>query len=92
MAAKAAVYVGNTGFGYGDTDLIDLSERLMDHFANNINSGGSIGEQWVRALHQYYAEPSNYDVLDEKVMIEANMYGLPFYDFGSLRPSTSRRP
>ena len=85
-AAKAAVYVGNTGFGYGDTDLIDLSERLMDHFANNINSGGSIGEQWVRALHQYYAEPSNYDVLDEKVMIEANMYGLPFYDFGSLPP------
>ena len=80
------MYVGNSGFGYGDTDLIDLSERLMDHFANNINSGGSIGEQWVRALHQYYAEPSNYDVLDEKVMIEANMYGLPFYDFGSIAP------
>ncbi len=81
-AGAAAVYVANTGFGYGDTDVSDLSERLYDHFATNLNSGGTIGEQWVRALHQYYAEPSNYDVIDEKVMIEANMYGLPFYSFG----------
>jgi hypothetical protein len=83
MAAKAAVYIGNTGFGYGDTDVVDLSERLMDHFAAKLDTGGTIGEQWVQALHQYYSEPSNYDVLDEKVMVEANMYGLPFYDFGS---------
>ena len=47
----------------------------------------------MRALHQYYSEPSNYDVIDEKVMVEANMYGLPFYDFaGTPRPLTSRRP
>ena len=81
MSSKTAVYVANTGYGYGDTTTIDLSERLMDHFAANINSGGTIGEQWVRALHQYYSEPGNYDVLDEKVMVEANMYGLPFYGF-----------
>jgi hypothetical protein len=81
MSSKTAVYVANTGFGYGDTVTRDLSERLMDHFAANVNSGGTIGEQWVRALHQYYSEPANYDVLDEKVMIEATMYGLPFYSF-----------
>jgi hypothetical protein len=86
MNARAAVFVANTGFGYGDTTAIDLSERLMDHFASTLNSGGTIGEQWVRAVHQYYAEPSNYDVIDEKVMVEANMYGLPFYDFGSTAP------
>ncbi|HSC50704.1 MAG TPA: PxKF domain-containing protein [Gaiellaceae bacterium] len=86
MAAKAAVYIGNTGFGYGDTDVIDLSERLMDHFAATLNTGGTIGEQWVQALHRYYSEPSNYDVIDEKVMVEANMYGLPFYDFGPAAP------
>ena len=74
-------YVANTGFGYGDTDTIDLSERLYGHFASDLNSGGTVGEQWVRALHQYYSEPANYDVIDEKVMIEANMYGLPFYTF-----------
>ena len=92
MNAKAAVFVANTGFGYGDTTMIDLSERLMDHFANTLNSGGTIGEQWVRAVHQYYAEPSNYDVIDEKVMVEANMYGLPFYDFGSTAPPSPALP
>jgi hypothetical protein len=86
MRSKTAVYVANTGFGYGETTTIDLSERLMDHFAANINSGGTIGEQWVRALHQYYSEPSNYDVIDEKVMLEANMYGLPFYGFTAPPP------
>ena len=87
-AGAASVYVANTGFGYGDTDVADLSERLYDHFASNINSGGTVGEQWVRALHQYYSEPSNYDVIDEKVMIEANMYGLPFYGFGGTPQHT----
>jgi hypothetical protein len=92
MNARSAVYVANTGFGYGDTTTIDLSERLMDHFASTLNSGGTIGEQWVRSLHQYYAEPSNYDVIDEKVMVEANMYGLPFYDFGSTAPPSPPLP
>ena len=92
MRAKTAVYVANTGFGYGDTTTIDLSERLMNHFANNINSGGTIGEQWVRALHQYYSEPSNYDVIDEKVMVEANMYGLPFYGFSGTAQNPPTPP
>jgi hypothetical protein len=87
-AGAAAVYVANTGFGYGDTDVSDLSERLYDHFANNINSGGTVGEQWVRALHQYYSEPSSYDVIDEKVMVEASMYGLPFYTFAGTPQHT----
>ena len=45
--SPAAVYVANTGFGYGDTKTIDLSERLMGQFAKNLNSYGTIGEQWV---------------------------------------------
>jgi hypothetical protein len=92
MSSKSAVYIANTGFGYGDTTTIDLSERLMDHLATNINSGGTIGEQWVRALHQYYSEPANYDVLDEKVMIEANMYGLPFYSFTGSPVNSPQAP
>ena len=46
----------------------------------------------MRALHQYYGEPSNYDVIDEKVMVEANMYGLPFYDFGPTAPPSPALP
>ena len=79
--SRTAVYLANTGFGYGDTKTVDLSERLMRGFARNLNTGGTIGEQWVRALHDYYANAGLYDVVDEKVMVEANMYGLPFYGF-----------
>jgi hypothetical protein len=89
---KAAVYVANTGFGYGDSDTIDLSERLYGHLASDLNSGGTIGQEWVRALHQYYSEPSNYDVLDEKVMVEANMYGLPFYGFSGTPHNVPQAP
>jgi hypothetical protein len=81
--ARTAVYVANTGFGYGDTKTVDLSERLMRNFAQNLNIGSTtIGEQWVRALHDYYKTAGAYDVVDAKVMEEANMYGLPFYGFG----------
>ena len=83
----AAVYIGNTGFGYGDTKTIDLSERLMRGFAQGLNTGGTIGEQWVRALHDYYSTAGLYDVVDEKVMVEANMYGLPFYGFSGVPKS-----
>jgi hypothetical protein len=85
--SNTAVYVANTGFGYGDTKTVDLSERLMRNFARNLNTGGSIGEQWVRALHEYYSTAGAYDVVDEKVMVEANMYGLPFYGFGGTPQS-----
>jgi hypothetical protein len=78
---RTAVYVANSGFGYGDTKIVDFSERLMRGFARNLNTGGTVGEQWVRALHDYYATAGSYDVVDEKVMVEANMYGLPFYGY-----------
>ena len=81
--SNTAVYLANTGFGYGDTKTVDLSEKLMRNFARDLNTGGTIGEQWVRALHEYYREAGAYDVVDEKVMVEANMYGLPFYGFSN---------
>jgi hypothetical protein len=80
---KSAVYVANTGFGYGDTKTVDLSERLMSKFAQNLNTGGTIGEQWVRALHSYYRQAGAYDVVDLKVIAEATMYGLPFYGYST---------
>ncbi|HSB37906.1 MAG TPA: PxKF domain-containing protein [Gaiellaceae bacterium] len=85
--SRTAVYVANTGFGYGDTKTVDLSERLMRGFARTLYTGGTIGEQWVRALHDYYATAGAYDVVDEKVMVEANMYGLPFYGFTGTQKS-----
>ena len=83
LGSKTAVYIANTGFGYGDTVSVALSERLLGLFAKKINSPAntSIGEQWIDALTTYYLTAGDYDVFDEKAMIEATFYGLPFYHF-----------
>jgi hypothetical protein len=95
LASKAAVYIAQTGFGYGDTETVALTERLLKLFAEKLNSGStSIGEQWIEALHSYYLTAGAYDVFDEKAMIEATFYGLPFYRFNpnTITPVTPPAP
>jgi ABC-type transport system substrate-binding protein/DNA-binding beta-propeller fold protein YncE len=79
---RAAVYVANTGFGYGDTEANALSERLMSIFAEKLTQGGAIGERWVDAVHEYFATAGVYGVYDEKALTEATFYGLPFWRVG----------
>ena len=83
-------WIGNTGFGYGDSDLIGYSERLSllftqaigrdirDQFGNYI--GAPIGESLARAKQLYVktAGPSGFSVFDEKVIAQFTLYGLPF--------------
>jgi hypothetical protein len=89
LRAKTAVYIANTGFGYGDTVTVALTERLLGLFAKKINSANnSVGEQWIEALTSYYLTAGDYDVFDEKAMIEATFYGLPFYTFASPGSTT----
>jgi hypothetical protein len=89
LRARTAVYIANTGFGYGDTVTVALTERLLGLFSKKINSANtSIGEQWVDTLTSYYLTAGDYDVFDEKAMIEATFYGLPFYHFTTPGSST----
>ena len=90
-AQRAAIYVANTGFGYGDTVANALSERLMSIFAKQIGRNGSIGGDWLRSLHDYYNTMGFYGVYDEKALSEATMYGLPFWRVGSA-PATPPAP
>jgi hypothetical protein len=90
---KVAMYLANTGYGYGDSASIALSERLMALFAQNLHTNGlTVGEQWVNALHQYFATAGAYDVYDEKVMAETTFYGLPFWKFSSSGATTIPGP
>src|SRR5207237_5955840 len=70
----AATFIGNTGFGYGDSDLISYSERVMANFAEELGNEGaaipSVGSAMLNAKQRYFdsigaASLSNYD---EKVM------------------------
>ena len=90
---QAAMYIANTGFGYGDTASVALSERLLALFAKNLHSdSGSVGEEWVNALQQYFATAGAYDVYDEKVMEETTFYGLPFWHFSTAGSSPPYTP
>jgi hypothetical protein len=79
---RSAVYVANTGFGYGDTVANALSERLMSIFAGKLATGGLIGDRWLEAVHEYYDTAGLYGVYDEKALTEATFYGLPFWRLG----------
>jgi Tol biopolymer transport system component len=90
---QAAMYIANTGYGYGDSASVALSERLLSLFAKNLHSdSGSVGEEWVNALQQYFATAGAYDVYDEKVMEETTFYGLPFWHFSTAGSGSSFTP
>ena len=90
---QAAMYIANTGYGYGDSDSVALSERLLALFAKNLHSdSGSVGEEWVDALQQYFGTAGAYDVYDQKVMEETTFYGLPFWHFSTAGSSPSFTP
>jgi hypothetical protein len=96
LRAQAGVFIGNTGFGYGDSDLIAYSERLMTNFAEELGywaNGGAqrptVGEAFLRAKQRYLntvfaASFSNYD---EKILATATLYGLPM--LGVTMPVTT---
>jgi hypothetical protein len=83
-------WIGNTGFGIGDTETIGYSERLSTKLTEALGRriadasdhyiGAPIGEALARAKRQYILTngPAGFSVYDEKVLTEMTMYGLPF--------------
>ena len=80
------MFVGNTGYGYGDTELVALSERLMTLFARRLDGALSVGEALQYAKAEYAADLTAYGVYDEKALMEATFYGLPFYRLDVANP------
>src|SRR4029079_2918662 len=83
-------WIGNTGYGYGDSDLIGYSERLALLFTKQIGrdlsvgnlpyTGAPIGDSLARAKRGYVLStaPGGFTVYDEKVIEEMTLSGLPF--------------
>src|SRR4029077_13479459 len=42
FSGRGAQWIANTGFGYGDTELVSYSERLMALFAKDLAADGSL--------------------------------------------------
>ncbi len=84
MGRRNAVYVANTGYGYGDTEAVALSERVMSLYAGLVGSGRATAAQALLfAKQQYATEPTPMGVYDAKSLQEAVFYGLPTYRIGA---------
>ncbi len=75
----AAVYVANTGYGYGDTEAVAYSEQLMSLFAQNFSGNMTLGEAMATAKRRYVGNLVHVQTYDEKVIAQATFYGLPMY-------------
>ncbi|MGD2163049.1 MAG: choice-of-anchor Q domain-containing protein, partial [Anaerolineales bacterium] len=79
-----ATLIGGTGYQYGDTDIIEYSERLYQLFSQELRRGSgpvSIGEALTRAKQAYLAETPQLRPLHEKAVLEATIFGLPMLSF-----------
>ncbi len=79
FSRHGAIMVGNTGFGYGDTAAVALSERLMGLFAERLDGSMTAAQALTFAKQEYVAGLGLYGVFDEKALVEATFYGMPFY-------------
>ena len=86
-----AVFVGNTGYGYGDFKTVALSERLMKLFAQNLDGNFDVGRALLEAKRDYYLSAGNYQGYDEKVLQQAVFYGLPMYHIDATPPAAPDR-
>jgi hypothetical protein len=79
-ASQGAIWISNTGFGYGDTEIVAASEKLMALFAEGLDGRFSVGQTLLIAKQQYIGELGDvvtpYDV---KVAQQMTFYGLPMY-------------
>jgi choice-of-anchor C domain-containing protein len=89
FADAGALWVGNTGYGYADTDTIAYSAKLMAGFAASLNGSLTIGEALTEAKQQYAAGNAILSPYDLKALMESTFYGLPMYTLnGPAAPVT----
>ena len=75
--------MANTGYGYGETEGVELSERLMQLFAERLDGSVTVGEALLFAKQTYVGtRQAEYGPFDEKVLQQATFYGLPIYRVG----------
>jgi hypothetical protein len=93
---QAAVLAANTGFGYGDTATVAYSERLMGLLAKRLDGSVTAGAALLYALNDYAGSVGGLiGAYDEKVISEANFFGLPMYQIGAgtaVPPLAAPRP
>ncbi len=72
--------IAGTGYQYGDTDLLEYSERLYAEVTRQLRVGNGtvpVGEALLRAKQDYLATTPVLSGIHQKALLEASLYGLP---------------
>ena len=88
MVGRGAALLANTGWGYGDDSGISWSEELMQIFTNQLaeKSTVTVGDALYLTKRAYYIGQPGFNYLDEKVMSELTLYGLPMLRISTANP------
>ncbi len=80
FAKEGTTLIGGTGYQYGDTDIIEYSEKLYQLFSQQLRAGTgpvSIGQALVAAKQVYLMETPELRPIHEKSLLESTLFGLP---------------
>ncbi len=92
LGQGAAGWIGNTGYGLGDTTDVAYSERLHALFARKLDGTLTLGQALEQAKQDYLGTSAVLTGYDAKVMMEATLYGLPMLRLGSGIPPAPPPP
>ncbi|HMD45757.1 MAG TPA: PKD domain-containing protein, partial [Acidimicrobiales bacterium] len=92
FADSGALWVGNTGFGYGDTATVAYSAKLMAGFAGRLDGSETVGAALSDAKQAYAAGGAVLSPYDLKALMESTFYGLPMYHLNSTPPQGGPTP
>ncbi|HUP87240.1 MAG TPA: nidogen-like domain-containing protein [Acidimicrobiales bacterium] len=84
---QVASFTANTGYGYGDRNVIAYSERLMVLFAQNLKAKMPTGQALQSAKQTYFGELGSYSEYDRKVIEELTGWGLPQWHLAGSPPT-----
>ena len=78
--AGAGAYIAQSGFGYGSSDSVQLTEALLVDFSERLDGNATIGDALRLAKNSYLARvgAGSISVYDEKSAQQAILFGLPF--------------
>ncbi|MDP2731099.1 MAG: hypothetical protein Q8O55_11560 [Dehalococcoidales bacterium] len=80
LTRQAAILIGNTGYGLGETEGLAGNELILSMLARELVKGEvKIGKAVRDTKIEYLNSLSTISVYDEKSSIQTTLYGLPMY-------------
>jgi hypothetical protein len=91
LSGGAFAWIGNNGYGLGDTVEVAYSERLHALLSRNIDEL-PLGEALAQAKQEYLSTLGVVSPYDAKVVMETTLFGLPMLRVGTGTPPATPPP